>query len=117
MLHNDGSHRKKSVFPPYVVFMMEQRPQFGWATSGVVDTRSYGSVLMVYSIYQWFFNRDGAPLQGVWINFQRARALTRTATWKVWSINLPIDTFVCAAYLTSGVPEANDNHFKTTSTN
>jgi len=34
--------------------MMKQRPQFGWATSGVDDTRSYGSVLILYSIYQWF---------------------------------------------------------------
>jgi len=24
MLHNDGSHRKKSAFPTYVVFMMKQ---------------------------------------------------------------------------------------------
>jgi len=33
MFHNDGSHRRKSAFPPYVVSMMKQRPQFGWATS------------------------------------------------------------------------------------
>jgi len=32
-LHNDGSHRKKSAFPPYVAFMMKQKPQFSWATS------------------------------------------------------------------------------------
>jgi len=49
MLHNDGSHRKKSAFPPYVVFMMKQRPQFGWTTSRVDDTRSYGSVLILCS--------------------------------------------------------------------
>jgi len=49
MLQNDGSHRKKSAFPPYVVFMMKQRPQFGWATSRADDTRSYGSVLILFS--------------------------------------------------------------------
>jgi len=49
MLHNDGSHRKKSAFPPYVVFMMKQRSQFGWATFAVDDTRSYGSVLILCS--------------------------------------------------------------------
>jgi len=49
MLHNDGNHRKKSAFPPYVVFMMKQRPQFGWTTSRVDDTISYGSVFMLYS--------------------------------------------------------------------
>jgi len=49
-LHNDGSHRKKSAFPPYVVFMMNQRPQFGWATTKVDDTRSYGSVLILLHI-------------------------------------------------------------------
>jgi len=51
MLHNDGIHPKKSAFPPYVVFMMKQRSQFGWATSRLDDTRSYGSVLI---LYQWF---------------------------------------------------------------
>jgi len=60
-------------------------------------------------------NRGGAPPQEAWINFQGARTLTRTATWKVWSINSPINTFVCTAYSTSGVLETNDNHFKTTS--
>jgi len=33
---------------------MEQRPQFGWATSRVDNTRSYRSVLILYSVYQWF---------------------------------------------------------------
>jgi len=49
MLQNDGSHRKKSAFPPYVVLMMKQRPQFGCATSRVEDTISYGSLLILYS--------------------------------------------------------------------
>jgi len=30
--------------------MMKQRSQFGWATSGVDDTRSYGSVLILQYI-------------------------------------------------------------------
>jgi len=45
MLGNNGSHQKKSAFPPYVVFMMKQRPQFRWATSRVDSSRSYRSVL------------------------------------------------------------------------
>jgi len=49
ILHNDGSYWKKSAFPQYIVFMMKQRPQFGWATSRVDDTRSSGSVLILYS--------------------------------------------------------------------
>jgi len=47
MLHSHGSHRKKSAFPPYIIFMMKQTSQFGWATSRVDDTRSYGSVLIL----------------------------------------------------------------------
>jgi len=29
--------------------MMKQKPQLGWSTSRVDDTRSYGSVLILYS--------------------------------------------------------------------
>ena len=49
MLPNDGNHRKKSAFPPYVVFMMKERPQFGWATSRIDDTRSYGGISILFS--------------------------------------------------------------------
>jgi len=111
-VHNYGSQWKKSAFPPYVIFMMKQRSQFGLATS---RSRRHKKLWEhFYTTYHWFF-RGGVPPQGASINFQGAWVLTHPATWKVWSINLPINTFVCTAYLKSGVLETNDNHFRTTS--
>ena len=36
------------------------------------------------------------------MDFQRARAFARFRTWKVWSINLPIDRFAFTVYFKSG---------------
>ena len=47
-------------------------------------------------------NRGGTPPRGESINFQVAQALTCFRTWKLWSRNLPINTFAFTAYLKSG---------------
>ena len=64
-------------------------PQFGWANSRW--HKSYGSP--VYTIHQWFLTAEGASLQGASSNFQGGASPCPT-TWKVWSINLPINTSV-----------------------
>ena len=41
-----------------------------------------------------------------------ARALTRPTTWKVLSINSPINTFVFTTYFMSGGRETKDNYLR-----
>jgi len=59
--HNDSSHRKQSVFPPYVT-LYDKLNSRNSAAANSRRHRSYGST--VHAIRQWFLTGDGAPLQG-----------------------------------------------------